>query len=76
VERLGPLIIIRFAGSHMEKLPTAEEVSTILNVSTAWVYDHADRKRPLIPSVRLGKAVRFRPEDVQKFVEEMTRRVA
>jgi len=60
----------------MEKLLTAEEVSTILSVSTAWVYDHADRKRPLIPSVRLGKAVRFRPEDIQKFIEEMTRRVA
>ena len=60
----------------MEKLLTAEEVATILNVSTAWVYDHADRKRPLIPSVRLGKAVRFRPEDVQKFIDEMTRRVA
>ncbi len=60
----------------MDTLLTAEEVARILNVSTAWVYDHADRKRPLIPSVRLGKAVRFRPEDVQKFIEEMTRRVA
>lgn len=60
----------------MDKLLTAEEVAKVLNVSTAWVYDHADRKRPLITSVRLGKAVRFRPEDVQAFVEEMTRRVA
>ena len=42
----------------MEKLLSAEEVARILNVSTAWVYDHADRKRPVIPSVRLGKAVR------------------
>ena len=60
----------------MEKLLTAEEVAEILNVSTAWVYDHADRKRPLIPSVRLGKAVRFQPQAVEKFIEEMTRRVA
>ena len=60
----------------MDNLLTADEVAKILNVSMAWVYDHADRKRPLIPSVRLGKAVRFRPEDVQKFIEEMTRRVA
>jgi excisionase family DNA binding protein len=60
----------------MEKLLTAEEVARILSVSAAWVYDHADRKRPLIPSVRLGKAVRFRPEDLQKFIEEMTRRIA
>ena len=60
----------------MEKLLTAEEVARILNVSTAWVYDHADRKRPQVPSVRLGKAVRFRPEDVLTFIDAMTRRVA
>lgn len=60
----------------MEKLLTAEDVARILHVSTAWVYDHADRKRPQVPSVRLGKAVRFRPEDVQTFIEAMTRRVA
>jgi excisionase family DNA binding protein len=60
----------------MERLLTAEEVAKILNVSTAWVYDHADRKRPQIPSVRLGKAVRFRPEDVEQFIREMTQGVA
>lgn len=60
----------------MEKLLTPREVAQILNVSAAWVYDHADRKRPVIPSVRLGKAVRFRPEDVRTFIEEMTRKVA
>ena len=60
----------------MERLLTVEEVARILNVSNAWVYDHADRKRPLIPSVRLGKSVRFRPVDVQAFIEEMIRRVA
>ena len=32
-------------------------------------------KRPVIPSVRLGKAVRFRPSDVQKFIEDMTRNI-
>jgi excisionase family DNA binding protein len=60
----------------MEKLLTVEEVAKILNVSVAWVYDHADRKRPQVPSVRLGKAVRFRPEDVEQFIREMTRRAA
>ncbi len=60
----------------MERLLTAEEVANMLNVSTAWVYDHADRKRPMIPSVRLGKTVRFRPEDIEQFIREMTRRVA
>jgi len=60
----------------MEKLLTALEVAKILNVSTAWVYDHAYRKRPIIPSVRLGKAVRFRTVDVQQFIDELTRRAA
>lgn len=60
----------------MERLLTPREVAQILSVSAAWVYDHADRKRPVIPSVRLGKAVRFRPEDVRTFIEEMTRKVA
>jgi excisionase family DNA binding protein len=57
------------------RLLTANEVAEILHVSAAWVYDHADRKRPVIPSVRLGKAVRFRPADVQKFIEDMTRNI-
>ena len=30
----------------MEKLLTAGQVAEILNVSTAWVYEHAERKRP------------------------------
>jgi excisionase family DNA binding protein len=60
----------------MEKLLSVEEVARILSVSTAWVYDHADRKRPLIPSVRLGKAVRFRPADIEQFIREMTRHAA
>jgi excisionase family DNA binding protein len=60
----------------MEKLLTAEDVSEILNVSVAWVYDHGDRKKPTIPTVRLGKAVRFRPEDVQAFIKAATRHVA
>jgi excisionase family DNA binding protein len=64
------------AEDGMERLLTAEEVAKILNVSVAWVYDHADRKRPMVPSVRLGKAVRFRPEDIEQFVREMTRREA
>jgi excisionase family DNA binding protein len=58
----------------MERLLTVEEVARLLQVSPGWVYDHADRKRPLIQSVRLGKAVRFRGQDVQKFIEAMMRR--
>jgi excisionase family DNA binding protein len=57
-------------------LLAVDDVARVLNVSKAWVYDHVDRKRPIIPSVRLGKAVRFHPEDLRSFIEQMTRRVA
>jgi excisionase family DNA binding protein len=69
----GPRVDERTA---IERLLTVEEVARVLHVSRAWVYDHADRKRPLIQSVRLGKAVRFRAEDVQTFIETMMRHIA
>jgi len=62
--------------SSLDRLLTVEEVARILHVSPGWVYDHIDRKQPLIQSVRLGKAVRFRLQDVQKFIEAMMRRIA
>lgn len=67
----GPLSTAR-----LDSLLSVQEVASILHVSVAWVYDHSDRKRPIIPTVRLGRAVRFRPDDVQAFIQEMTRRVA
>lgn len=63
----------RSIGQPKTKLLTAEEVARMLDVSTAWVYDHAGRKRPFIPVVRLGKAVRFRPEDIDQFIIAMMR---
>lgn len=58
-------------GDPLQRLLTAREVAQILNVSAAWVYDHADRKQPRLPIVRLGKAVRFRPADIHAFIEKM-----
>jgi len=54
-----------------EKLLTPKQVAEWLGVSTAWVLDHASgRRRPYLPSVKLGKAVRFRREDVEAFIQE------
>lgn len=54
----------------MERLLTAREVATRLQVSVAWVLAHANGKRhPLIPSVKLGRSVRFHDSDVNRFVE-------
>jgi len=57
-----------------ERLLTPKEVAEWLGVSAGWVLDHASgRRRPCLPSVKLGKAVRFRREDVQTFIGECVR---
>ena len=63
-------------GHPIQRLLTVHEVAQILNVSSAWVYDHADRKQPRIPIIRLGKAVRFRPADIHEFIEKMVHSAA
>lgn len=53
-----------------EKLLTAAEVAKILRVSTGWVYGHLN-KAPIIPSLRIGTAVRFRESSILAFVEAL-----
>jgi len=57
-----------------ERLLTPREVADWLMVSVGWVLDHAlGRRRPYLPSVKLGKAVRIRREDVDRLIEECVR---
>ncbi len=57
-----------------EKLLTPKSVAAWLDVSVSWVLDHASgRRRPHLPSVKLGKAVRFRAAEVEQFIEECAR---
>jgi predicted DNA-binding transcriptional regulator AlpA len=57
-----------------EKLLHPRQVAEWLGVSPAWVLDHASgRRRPCLPSVKLGKAVRFRREDVEQFIQDCLR---
>jgi excisionase family DNA binding protein len=54
-------------------LMSLEDVAKYLNVSREWVRDHATRRNPRIPVVRLGgkrAVLRFRPQDVEKFITE------
>ncbi len=51
-----------------EKLLRPSEVAEQLGVSAAWVRDHATRKQPRIPVVRVGKLLRFRQVDVNEFI--------
>jgi excisionase family DNA binding protein len=58
-------------------LLTARQVAQRLNVSTSWVLEHARGKRkPVLPSVKMGKAVRFVPSDVDGFVEYCRRQMS
>jgi excisionase family DNA binding protein len=55
-------------------LLTVDEVAQLLGVSAGWVYQHScGARRPSLPSVKLGRAVRFRPESLEQFVRDMER---
>ena len=54
-----------------ERLLTAQEVAARLGISERWVRDHATRRNPRIPAIKLGPLVRFRWADVQKFVAKL-----
>jgi hypothetical protein len=45
------------------------EVARLLGVSSGWVRDHATRKTPRIPVVRIGRLMRFRPADIKVIVQ-------
>ena len=54
-----------------ERLLTAREVAVRLGVSERWLRDHATRRNPRIPAIKLGPLVRFRWADVQEFVAKL-----
>jgi len=66
---MGPIPVRR----GPDRLLSPKEVAEWLGVSVSWVLDHASRRRPLLRSVKLGKAVRFRRADVEEFIEECLR---
>jgi predicted DNA-binding transcriptional regulator AlpA len=56
------------------RLLTVGEVAAMLGMSEAWVRQHSNgMRRPCIPSVKLGKCVRFRIESVLDFIKSMER---
>lgn len=50
-----------------EPLLKANEVARRLNLDVQRVYDYA--RRGLIPSVRIGRILRFPPEKITEFIE-------
>jgi excisionase family DNA binding protein len=56
------------------RLLSPKEVAALLGVSEVWVYQHANgTRRPTLPSVKLGRAVRFRVSDIEQFLGEQLR---
>jgi len=56
--------------SHSKTLLTVDEVADMLRVSSAWVRDHATRKAPRLPMLKVGKRLRARPTDIEDWIEE------
>ena len=56
--------------SPCEYLYSAQEVAARLGVSERWVRDHATRRNPRLPAIKLGPLLRFRAADVEKFLAE------
>lgn len=53
-------------------LLTVAEVARWLNVSQSWVREHATgRRRPALPALKMGKALRFEPQAVERFIREL-----
>ena len=49
-------------------LLTVEQVAEILSVPKSWVYRQADAGK--FPHVRVGRYIRFRPFEVQQWIDE------
>jgi len=57
-----------------ERLLDVSEVARLFGMSEAWVRQHSNgMRRPSIPSVKLGKCVRFRRETLLEFIKSMER---
>ena len=56
------------------KLLTVSEVARWLAVSPSWVRDHATgRRRPAMPSIKLGKSLRFEEKGIAEWIEALRR---
>jgi excisionase family DNA binding protein len=58
--------VLHAVSGGLEQLLTVREVATMLQVSTATIYAIAARQE--LPHVRVSNALRFRPQDVERFL--------
>jgi excisionase family DNA binding protein len=54
----------------MDRLLTVSEVAALLGVPRSWIYERTRREGPeVIPHFKLGKYLRFRRDEVERFLE-------
>lgn len=51
----------------LSRLLNAQEVAAALNMGLSTIYMLMERGE--LPSIRIGRSVRIRPEDLEKFIE-------
>jgi hypothetical protein len=56
--------------ASVHRLLGPRDVARWLGVSSGWVRDHATRKEPRLRTVKVGKLLRFRPEDIEEFLRQ------
>jgi excisionase family DNA binding protein len=65
---------IRATAGSRDTLLTVKEVAEILRVPVSWVYEHTrDRSVDQLPYIKIGKYVRFRLPDIEKYLEQLRR---
>jgi hypothetical protein len=71
-QRRNPFNILATRQKTTHEPPlNAREVANKLGESERWVRDHATRRSPKIRAVKLGPLVRYRPDDVEMFMESL-----
>lgn len=58
----------------LTELLTVADICKKLGVSRAWVIEHSNgRRRPVLPSIKLGKVRRFDPNELASFIDDCRR---
>jgi excisionase family DNA binding protein len=52
------------------ELMTTAAAAKYIHMSRSWIYDHLKRKHPRVPVIRLGGALRFDADALDKFMDE------
>ena len=54
-----------------QPLLTVEELSKLIGMSQAWIYEHTSGRRPQIPYVKVGGSIRFRRKAIKQWIREI-----